>query len=108
MFSNSLTEEEFEWVMEQNQKISNKDAAALLIDHAFNDWSDVLPRINVPTLVISGEISILPAAGVNWVASQIPGAKEYTFSSAEKGSHFMFWENHERFNSLVQDFLLET
>ncbi|RBR09841.1 uncharacterized protein FIESC28_09692 [Fusarium coffeatum] len=108
MFSSSITEEEFEWVMEQNRKISDKDAAALLIDHAFNDWSDVLPRINVPTLVISGEISILPAAGVNWVTSQIPGAKGYTFSTAEKGSHFMFWENYERFNSLVEGFLLES
>jgi pimeloyl-ACP methyl ester carboxylesterase len=108
MFSSSITEEEFEWVMEQNRKINDKNAAALLIDHAFNDWSDVLPRINVPTLVISGEISILPAAGVNWVASQIPGAKHYTFSTMEKGSHFMFWENYERFNSLVEGFLLES
>ncbi|KAI1067940.1 hypothetical protein LB507_004188 [Fusarium sp. FIESC RH6] len=108
MFSSSITGEEFGWVMEQNRKISDKDAAALLIDHAFNDWSDVLPRINVPTLVISGEISILPATGVNWVASQIPSAKDYTFSTAEKGSHFMFWENHERFNSLVEGFLLES
>ncbi|KAL4724569.1 hypothetical protein ACLX1H_008010 [Fusarium chlamydosporum] len=107
MFSSSFPDEEYNWVMEQNWKISDKNAALLLTDHAFNDWSDVLPRINVPTLVVAGEISILPAAGVEWVASQIPGAKCCTFSAAEKGSHFMFWENAEKFNPLIEAFIME-
>ncbi|GKU14960.1 unnamed protein product [Fusarium langsethiae] len=105
MFSSSVPEEDYNWTMEQNQKISNRNAAALIADHAFNDWSDVLPRIDIPTLVIAGEISILPATGVEWVASQIPGARHYTFTAAEKGSHFVFWENPVKFNSLVHSFL---
>jgi pimeloyl-ACP methyl ester carboxylesterase len=107
MFSSSISEEDYSWTMEQNWKITDKNAAMLLTDHAFNDWSDVLPRINIPTLVIAGELSILPAAGVEWVASQIPGAKHYTFTAADKGSHFMFWENPLKFNSIVYSFIME-
>ncbi|KAF9767763.1 hypothetical protein IL306_015020 [Fusarium sp. DS 682] len=107
MLTSSASEEEYNWIMEQNRKISDENAARLLVDHAFNDWSDVLPRINIPTLVIAGAVSILPAAGVEWIASQIPGAKHYTFSAGEKGSHFLFWENPTKFNSLVEAFVNE-
>ncbi|KAF5620146.1 AB hydrolase superfamily [Fusarium sp. NRRL 52700] len=105
MFTKDLTEADYNWIMEQNKKMSDKNAGTLLIDHAFRDWRDVLPNINVPALVIAGELSIFPYQGVEWVASQIPGAKHYTFSAEEKGSHFMFWQNPEKFNSVVKDFI---
>ncbi|RKK06788.1 hypothetical protein BFJ65_g18342 [Fusarium oxysporum f. sp. cepae] len=107
MLTSSVSEADYNWIMAQNKKMSDANAATLLIDHAFKDWRDVLPRINVPTLVIAGELSIFPATGVEWVASQIPCAKHYTFSAAEKGSHFMFWENPTKFNSLVKNFVTE-
>ncbi|KAF4345533.1 AB hydrolase superfamily [Fusarium beomiforme] len=107
MMTSSVSQQDYNWILEQNRKISDENAGSLLIDHAFNDWRDVLPRINVPTLVIAGAVSIFPAVGVEWVASQIPGAKHYTFSAEEKGSHLMFWENAARFNSVVEAFLHE-
>ncbi|KAM0230867.1 hypothetical protein ACHAPO_008923 [Fusarium lateritium] len=105
MFTDDLTEADYDWIMEQNKKMSDKNAGTLLIDHAFRDWRDVLPRINVPALVIGGEVSIFPHQGVEWVATQIPSAQHYTFSAEEKGSHFMFWQNPEKFNSLVRNFV---
>ncbi|GAB1319335.1 hypothetical protein MFIFM68171_09545 [Madurella fahalii] len=76
--------------------MSDANAAALLLDHAFRDWRDVLPRIAVPALAL---------AGVEWVASQMPRGKHYTFSTEGRGSHFAFWENPERFNAVVEEFL---
>ncbi|KAK5657200.1 hypothetical protein OQA88_3258 [Cercophora sp. LCS_1] len=105
MFTASVSESDIEWVLTQNRKMSDAHSGALLIDHAFKDWRDVLPRIDVPSLVIAGEASIFPPAGIEWVATQIPGAKNYTFTAAEKGSHFMFWENPEKFNSVVEKFV---
>lgn len=105
MFTDSISESDFEWVLEQNAKMSSAHASALLLDHAFRDWRDVLPRIDVPSLVLAGEASVFPHAGIEWVASQIPGAEQYTISVEEKGSHFSFWENPEKFNSLVEDFI---
>lgn len=105
MFTASVAESDIQWVLEQNRKMSDKNAAALLTDHGFADWRDVFPRITVPTLMIAGAASVLPPVGVEWIAGQIPGAESYTFSVEEKGSHFMFWENPERFNEVVEWFV---
>ncbi|KAM0541006.1 hypothetical protein ACHAPJ_013422 [Fusarium lateritium] len=107
MFTSNISEDDYNWVMEQNLKMSDANAGTLLIDHAFKDWRDLLPRINIPTLVIGGALSIFPVTGIEWVASQIPSAKYHIFSAEEKGSHFMFWENPEKFNSLVKKFMLD-
>ncbi|KAH6634912.1 Alpha/Beta hydrolase protein [Chaetomium sp. MPI-SDFR-AT-0129] len=105
MFTDTIPDAEFDWIVSQNRKMSDANAAALLIDHSFRDWRDVFPCIDVPTLVLAGDLSIAPPRGVEWIASQIPGAEHYTFSSEEKGSHFAFWENPDRFNAVVEDFL---
>ncbi|WXC54053.1 hypothetical protein SNK03_000058 [Fusarium graminearum] len=105
MFTDAVSKADYDWIIAQNLKMSDKNAGTLLIDHAFRDWRDVLPNINVPALVIAGELSIFPYQGVEWVATQIPGAQHYTFTAAEKGSHFVFWENPEKFNSVVRKFI---
>ena len=100
-----MTDEDFSWIMKQNLKMLREHAATLLIDHAAADWRDVLPRITVPTLVIGGSASLFPTSGVEWITSQIPGAKLRIFSESEAGSHFLFWENASGFNATVYDFL---
>lgn len=105
MFTPDVSEADYQWVLSENKKISDKNAATLLINHAFADWRDVLPRINIPTLVISGDVSVNNASGISWAATQIPGAKSRTFTAEEKGSHFMFWENPELFNSVIEEFV---
>jgi non-heme chloroperoxidase len=105
MFTPNVSESDFEWVLSQNKKMSDAHSGTLLIDHASKDWRDVLPRITVPSLVIAGAVSVFPAKGIEGVARQIPGAESYTFTAEEKGSHFMFWENPERFNQVVEAFV---
>jgi pimeloyl-ACP methyl ester carboxylesterase len=107
MKTSSMSEEDFKFTMQQNLKMPRKFAAELLLSHAFIDWSDVLPRIKVPTFVIGGAVSAMPPNVADSIASKIPGAKAYVFSEAEKGSHFMFWENADMFNTLVLKFLQE-
>lgn len=105
MFTPNVSEEDYQWVLAENKKMSDQHAAALLIDHAFADWRDVLPRIDIHCLVISGDDSVNNASGIAWAATQIPGAKSRTFTSEESGSHFMFWENPVLFNSVIEDFV---
>ncbi|RSL98351.1 hypothetical protein CEP52_010362 [Fusarium oligoseptatum] len=105
MFTPDVSEADYQWVLSENKKISDKNAATLLINHAFADWRDVLPQINIPTLVISGDVSVNNASGISWAATQIPGAKSRTFTAEEKGSHFMFWENPKLFNSVIEEFV---
>ncbi|MGP4015044.1 alpha/beta fold hydrolase [Saccharopolyspora sp. 5N708] len=101
----AMGEDEVEWIVEQNLLLPREHAASLHLDHYGNDWRDVLPRITVPTLVIGGEVSVFGPGVGQWVAARIPGARLRTFSAAEFGSHLMFRENAELFNTVVRDFL---
>ncbi|QGI88724.1 hypothetical protein CEK25_003680 [Fusarium fujikuroi] len=96
---------DLDWMIKQNRKMSDAHAATLLINHAFMDWRDVLPRIDIPALVLAGDASLNNATGITWAASQIPGAQKYIFTKGEKGSHFAFWENPELFNQVVERFV---
>lgn len=103
----SLPDAEVEWLVAQNRLFPPLHAATLHLDHWGGDWRDVLPRIDVPTLVIGGELSFFPPGTTEWVASLIPGARARVFSAAEGGSHLMFRENPALFNRVVAGFLEE-
>lgn len=105
MYTSAVSEEDVEYTVQQNLKMSPDHAATLLINHASNDWRDVLPTITIPTLVIGAEKSLFPSEGLRYIAEKIPGAELRIFSEEEKGNHFMFWENPELFNDVVGKFL---
>jgi len=105
MFTPALTPEDKAWTLARNLTLPREHASAMLFHCGLQDWRDVLPRINIPTLVIGGEASLFPAAGIRWMASQIPGAGVRMFTKEEHGSHFMFWENAALFNKVVHEFL---
>jgi len=86
-------------------KMGKESRSVLFINHATQDWRDVLPTITVPTLVVGGEASFFDHKGVEWLATQIPGAKSKIYGKGDGGSHFVFWENAEGFNKTVDDFL---
>jgi len=109
-FSDVIGDEDVAFNKAESMKIAPGHAAKLLIDHASQDWRDViaetLPALNLPTLVVAGELeTIFPVAASRWIADCIPGSELAVFTSAERGSHFMFWENPARFNALVENFL---
>ncbi|RVT85317.1 alpha/beta hydrolase [Rhodobacteraceae bacterium CCMM004] len=90
---------------DQNFKFPRDIAARLIMNHVYQDWRDVLPRIDVPTLCIGAEASNVPADCMRWAASVIPGAELEVFGADEGGSHFMFMENAEKFNARVAAFV---
>ncbi len=91
--------------LSENLKFPREHAAALLIDHASQDWRDTIARIDVPTLVVGGEASFFTPKSQRWIASQIRGAKVEIFGADEGGGHFMFMENASKFNRIALDFL---
>ncbi|WP_049564803.1 alpha/beta fold hydrolase [Streptomyces sp. SBT349] len=100
-----LSDEDAEWILHQNLLLPREHAATLHLDYCGNDWRDVLPRITVPTLVIGGAASVISPDVAEGIAEQIPDSVVRIFSAAEKGSHLMFWENAELFNSVVSSFI---
>jgi non-heme chloroperoxidase len=109
-FSAAVSDADFAMAVAESLKVPAACAARLLIDHASQDWRDlithVLPTLQLPTLVFGGELaSIFPPDAATWIAAQIPGAVLSIFGRDEGGSHFMFWENPQKFNAEVRRFL---
>ena len=104
-FTADFPEQSLPFIAEENLKFPRHLAAQLLRDTAFGDWRDIIKRIQRRTLVIGGEASIFTSDSQRWIASQIPDAQVEIFAASEGGSHFMFVENPDRFDSIVSSFL---
>jgi non-heme chloroperoxidase len=105
MFTNTIAAEDLAWNIAQNLEMPRAHAATLLVNHCTQDWRDTIGRIDVPSLVVGGEVSIFSAKAVQWVGAQIKGAQTEIFSADDDGNHFMFYQAHQKFNHLVLDFL---
>ena len=105
MLSREADEATRTWLMDESLQMPPGHAAALLLDHATLDWRDLIPRIDVPTLVIGGAVSHVNPLSQQWIASRIRNSKLTIISAAERGSHFPFVETAQLFNRLVRDFL---
>lgn len=75
----------------------------LMDDHNNIDWRATLPLVTCSALVIAGKASkIFPWEGVRHSANAMPNAK---FVGIEEGSHWLYYEEPARFNSIVNAFL---
>lgn len=101
----TVSSEELEFLVGENLKLPREAAARLLKDTACADWRDLIPQIDVPTLVVSGAAGHVPLASQEWIRDQIPGAQLAAFGATEGGSHFVFREGAEPFNRALRGFL---
>ncbi len=77
--------------------------ASIMADHTHLDWRHLLPQITLPTLVLVGRKSkAFPWQGCAYVGEKIPEAKTIFF---EKSGHMPFWEEAEKFNQLLKEFI---
>lgn len=107
MLSDQLKPKVHEWILAENLKLPRAHAATLLFNHSLQDWRDLIPRIDLPTLIITGRKSVVPWRSQAWIHSVIPGSKLEIFDEKRGGHHFAFLENPAGFNELVADFMLE-
>lgn len=105
MVTKAMGADTLRWMIDANLKLPRAHAATLLYNHCHQDWRDVIPRVNVPTLYIGGRVSLVPWKSVAWSAAQVPGAKLEIFEEAEGGQHFMFVENPAKFNRILAEFI---
>ena len=105
MLTNTIAPEEKAWIIEQNLRLPRQYAADLMYNHCAQDWRDVIPRINVPTLIIGGKASVVSWKSQVWIHEQIPNSELVLFEENEGGQHFMFIEGATKFNEVVSAFL---
>jgi non-heme chloroperoxidase len=76
---------------------------ALKIDHFVADWRDVLPRIAVPTWVVTSAHSpSFPLEGMEWVAETIPHSSLTVYPDS---GHCPHWNERHAFNRDLAAFL---
>ena len=85
--------------------LPNSAASVLYLNNLCQDYRDVLKKIDVPTLFITGRASIHPWQSFEWMQKQVKGFSLSIFEEDQGGSHFMFVENPEQFNKTVIQFL---
>lgn len=105
MVSPQMTAAEFDWLVEMNLRMPRRYAARLLYYGAMSDWRDTIPRIDVPTLVVSGRGSHVPWQSQAWIHERIAGSQIAFVEENERGRHFMYMENPAKFNALVRTYL---
>lgn len=92
---------ELEWILSQND-IHDKDIAAdLIYDHITKNWLDVMPGIDVPVLIVAATNGLASIESQMYMHDIMPNSEIYVFN---EGSHFMFIESPEEFNSMILDF----
>lgn len=107
MTSDEFPKKDFEWLLGQNLAMPRDLAATLLYDHVFKDWTDVIGRIAVPTLVIGAQGSIVPWQAMATIGEMISDSKTFIFDAKDGGSHFAFLENPTKMLELLDEFLQE-
>jgi pimeloyl-ACP methyl ester carboxylesterase len=106
MFSGDRTEPELlTFVMAELDTVPTYVGVPLLFDHCAQDWRDVLPRIDIDTLVIGCDGSHVDPSSQRYIADQIPHAQLHVFPADVASSHFPFLENPAEFNRVVEKFL---
>ena len=102
-FFDTIPPSEKLWMAAEVLKTPTAIASSLVEDHMKRDWRPVLPKINLPTLVIAGEDSqIYPPKSSEYIAQTIQGAR---FSLLTQCGHALFYEDSARFNQLIKDFV---
>jgi pimeloyl-ACP methyl ester carboxylesterase len=104
-YQGEITTELWDFMITEMRHTPAYAAAPLLFDHSVQDWRDVLPRIDVPTLVIGCEGSHVAPSSQNYIAERIPGSRVHIFPASIASSHFPFLQNPDAFNVLLSDFL---
>ena len=105
MLTRDIPADDLAFMSAENLRMPAPWGARLLLDHIMQDWRDVLPRIDVPTLVLAGEVSHVAPASQAWTAEHIAGAELRTFTPLEGGAHFPFYQRPEAFCRVVTEFV---
>lgn len=99
----SPTAQDYSFFVDESMKASVDFLSRLMFDHNNNDWRNALKLVTCRSLVIvGGATKVFAKEGVAYSAKIMPQAELITF---ENGSHWMYYEEPDRFNQVVCDFL---
>jgi non-heme chloroperoxidase len=83
-------------------RIGANAGTCILLDQSLQDYRDVIGSYALPTLLSWGrDEKLLPVASGEWLAERIPGE----LVVFERSGHCPMWEEPERWNRVVGDWI---
>ena len=93
---------DLELLVGETQKVGANAGTCILLDQSLQDYRDVLGGYQLPTLLAWGrDEKLIPVASGEWLAERIPGE----LVLFERSGHCPMWEEPERFNQVVGDWI---
>jgi pimeloyl-ACP methyl ester carboxylesterase len=103
MFHRPPAGEDLGWMVAESSKLPAGSLSAILFDQTVQDYRDLLPAIDLPTLICWGEHDrLLPVSGAQYMREHLRGARLELF---DESGHCPFLEESDKFNRVVQEFL---
>lgn len=103
MFNRAPAADDLEWMVSECARLPIGALSAILFDQSVQDYRDVLPNVDVPTLVCWGHHdALLPVSGASHLSESLPQVSVELF---EDSGHCPFLEESDRFNEAVGAFL---
>ncbi|GBC63561.1 alpha/beta hydrolase [Desulfonema ishimotonii] len=105
MFHNGVAPpEDLEWMVTEHLKTPTSVSIAAYADYLMRDYTGILSKIKLPVIVFSANSGVFQKSIQmgKWVSSQIPNA---TFVPVENAGHLLFYEQAEKFNGALDQFL---
>jgi len=99
----SPKEEDVQFLADEIMKCPARVKIEIMRDHTNLDWRDYLPQIAIPTLVLVAKNSaVFDWEGSAYVGENVQNGRIEFF---ENSGHMLFWEEPDRFNQLVAEFV---
>jgi len=104
MFRSGQAGPELEWMLAESLKTPTAAAIAIYSDYLMRDYSEILKTIDIPVVIFASNSQIFPRSieMAKYVSSKIPNS---ILVPVENAGHLLFYENSEKFNSALTDFL---
>lgn len=103
MFKETLSTEDFTWILEEVTKVPASIASAILFDQTVVDYREELKTITKPTLLCFGrEEKLIPVAAGEHLHKHIHNSQLVIF---ENSCHCPFLEETDHFNNVLHAFI---
>ena len=104
MFKQKPAEADMDWVVTEMMKTPPWIAEAVYSDFVMSDFAKTLPALKVPVIVFAADSGVF-CKGVAMgkaIAEQVP---QGTFIPFDDAGHILFYEQPQKFNSALRDFI---
>ncbi|MCF6136510.1 alpha/beta fold hydrolase [Pseudalkalibacillus berkeleyi] len=103
MFKNELSQDDFDWMLEETTKLPEAVASAILFDQTVVDYREHFDSINVPTLLCFGrDEKLIPVAAGEYIHERLQNSQLTLF---ENSCHCPFLEEADAFNRTLNTFI---